>query len=35
MEYKINHFEKSKIDEDSLKEDKKKFIKNNKLILKI
>ena len=34
IENKINHLEKHKIDEDSLKEDHKKFIKNDKLILK-
>ena len=31
---KINHLEKNKFDVDSLKEDQKEFIKNNKLILK-
>ena len=33
-ENKINHLEKSKIDVDSLKEDQKEFMKNNKLLLK-
>ena len=33
-EKKINHLEKSKIDVDSLKEDQKEFMKNNKLLLK-
>ena len=35
IENEINHLEKNKFDVDSLKEDKKEFIKNNKLILKI
>ena len=35
IEWKINYLEKKKIDEDSLKEDQKSFVKNNKLILKI
>ena len=30
---KINHLEKNKIDVESLKQDQKEFIKNNKLIL--
>ena len=34
IENKINHLEKNKIEVDSLKEDKKEFIKNNKLTLK-
>ena len=34
IENKINHLEKSKIDVDSLKQNQKEFIKNNKLILK-
>ena len=34
IENKIKHLEKNKIDVDSLKEDHKKFINNNKLILK-
>ena len=34
IENKINHLEKNKIDADSLKEDQKEFIKNNKRILK-
>ena len=34
IENKINHLEKNKTDVDSLKEDQKEFIKNNKLILK-
>ena len=34
IENKINHLEKTKNDVDSLKEDPKGFIKNNKLILK-
>ena len=34
IENKISHLEKIKIDADSLKEDHKEFIKNNKLILK-
>ena len=34
IENKVNHLEKSKTDEDSLKEDQKKSIKNNKLISK-
>ena len=34
LENKINHLEKSKIDVDSLEEDQKEFIKNNKLTLK-
>ena len=34
LENKINNLEKSKIDIDSLKEDHKEFIINNKLILK-
>ena len=34
IENKINHLEKNEIDVDSFKEDKKEFIKNNKLILK-
>ena len=34
VENKTNHLEKNKIDVDSLKEDLKEFIKNNKLILK-
>ena len=34
IENKINHLEKTKTDVDSLKEDPKGFIKNNKLILK-
>ena len=33
FENKINHLEKNNIDVDSLKEDQKEFIKNNKLIL--
>ena len=33
-ENKINHLEKSKTDVDSLKEDQKEFMKNNKLLLK-
>ena len=33
IENKINHLEKNKTDLDSLKEDKKELIKNNKLIL--
>ena len=33
-ENKIIHLEKNKIDVDSLEEDKKEFIRNNKLILK-
>ena len=35
IENKINHLEINKIEEDSLNEDKKEFIENNKLILKI
>ena len=34
IENKINHLEKSKFNVDSLKEDQKEFIRNNKLILK-
>ena len=34
IENKINHLEINKIEEDSLNEDKKEFIENNKLILK-
>ena len=34
IENKINHLEKSKFSVDSLKEDQKEFIRNNKLILK-
>ena len=34
VENKTNHLEKNQIDVDSLKEDLKEFIKNNKLILK-
>ena len=34
IENKINHLEKDKIEADSLNEDKKEFIENNKLILK-
>ena len=34
IKIKINHLEKNKIDADSLKEDHKEFIKNDKLILK-
>ena len=34
IENKINHLEKNKIDVDSLKKDKKEFMKNNKLMLK-
>ena len=34
IENKINHLEKNKTDVDSLKEDRKELIKNNKLILK-
>ena len=33
-ENKINHLEKNKIDVDSIREDQKEFIKNNKIILK-
>ena len=33
-ENKMNHLEENKVDADSLKEDRKEFIKNNKLILK-
>ena len=35
FENKINHLEKQKINIDSLREDQKEFIKNNKLILKL
>ena len=35
IETEINYLRKKKIDVDSLKEDKKEFVKNNKLILKI
>ena len=35
IENKINHLEKNEIVLNSSKEDKKKFVKNNKLILKI
>ena len=34
IERKINYLRKKKIDVDSLKEDQKDFVKNNKLILK-
>ena len=34
IENEVNHLEKNKTDEDSLKEDQKKFIKNNELISK-
>ena len=34
IERKINYLRKKKIDVDSLKEDEKEFVKNNKLILK-
>ena len=34
VENKMNHSERNKIDKDTLKEDQKEFIKNNKLILK-
>ena len=34
IERKINYLRKKKIDVDSLKEDKKEFVKNNKLLLK-
>ena len=34
IEKKINHLEKNKLDIDSLKEDQKEFVKNNKLIFK-
>ena len=34
IERKINYLRKEKIDVDSLKEDQKEFVKNNKLILK-
>ena len=34
IENKINHLEQNKIDADNLKEDKKEFMKNSKLILK-
>ena len=34
IERKINHLIKKKIDVDSLKEDQREFVKNNKLILK-
>ena len=34
LENKINYLEKNEINIDSLKKDKKEFVKNNKLILK-
>ena len=34
LENKINYLEKNEINIDSLKKDQKKFVKNNKLILK-